>query len=254
MKKFFLILSLFCIVTITAQENKKNLLAKRVSNPPKIDGILNDDVWKDADVAKDFVMFRPSSGTPEEKNKRTEVKVVYDDDAIYFGAYLYDDKPNEIPKEFANRDNFASVDWFGVMINPNNDSQNDTEFFVQVTGNQADAKSNAFNEDFSWSAVWDSEVSVLRDGWVVEIKIPYSALRFSNQEVQTWGLNFHRHFRNTREQFTWNYIDRTKGIIQQYAGTLSGIENIQPPTRLFFFPYASAYYEFNGYEGVADNS
>ena len=248
MKKIFLLLTLFCIATISAQENKKNLIAKRVMNPPKIDGILNDAVWKDVDVAKDFIMFRPSSGKPEEKNKRTEVKVVYDDDAIYFGAYLYDDKPHEIPREFANRDNFASADWFGIMINPNNDSQNDTEFFVQVTGNQVDAKSNVFDEDFSWSAVWDSEVSLLRDGWVIEIRIPYSALRFSNEEVQTWGLNFHRHFRNTREQFTWNYIDRTKGIMQQYAGTLSGIEKIQPPTRLSFSPYASS--AFNSFDGV----
>lgn len=247
MKKVFLLLAILCSINVSAQVAKKNLITKRVSNPPKIDGILNDEAWVGVDVAKDFVMFRPSSNTPEKENQRTEVRVVYDDEAIYFGAYLYDDKPDEISREFANRDNFGSVDWFGVMINPNNDSQNDTEFFVQVTGNQADAKSNAFNEDFSWSAVWASEVKILNNGWVVEIKIPYSALRFSNQEVQTWGLNFHRHFRNTREQYTWNFIDRTKGIIQQYAGTLSGIEKIEPPTRLSFSPYASTTY--NSFDG-----
>ena len=70
MKKIFLLLTLFCIATISAQENKKNLIAKRVMNPPKIDGILNDAVWKDVDVAKDFVMFRPSSGKPEAKPVR----------------------------------------------------------------------------------------------------------------------------------------------------------------------------------------
>ena len=243
MRKFFFLLPLLFAIVSNSQENKKNLRSVRISKAPVIDGVLDDDAWVNADVAKDFVMFRPSSGTPERENQKTEVRVVYDDEAIYFGAYLYDDNPDEIPKQFANRDNFGACDWFGIMINPNNDSQNDTEFFIQVTGNQADAKSSAFDEDFSWSAVWDSEVNIVSDGWVVEVKIPYSALRFSNEKVQTWGLNFHRLFYNSREQFTWNFIDRTKGIIQQYSGTLSGIENIKPPTRLSFSPYASAAYD-----------
>ena len=247
MRKFFFLLTLLFAILSNSQETKKNIRSVRISKAPVIDGVLDDDAWVNADVAKDFVMFRPSSGTPERENQKTEVRVVYDDEAIYFGAYLYDDKPEDIPKQFANRDNFGACDWFGIMINPNNDSQNDTEFFVQVTGNQADAKSSTFDEDFSWSAVWDSEVKIVHDGWVVEVKIPYSALRFSNEKVQTWGLNFHRLFYNTREQFTWNFIDRTKGIIQQYAGTLSGIENIKPPTRLSFSPYASAAYDI--YDG-----
>lgn len=254
MKNTFLILAILNCTFFFAQENKKNLITKRVSNPPKIDGVLDDNAWENCDIAKDFVMFRPTSGTPEKENQKTEVKVVYDDEAIYFAAYLYDDKPNEIPKEFANRDNFGTVDWFGIMLNPNNDSQNDTEFFIQASGNQADAKSNAFNEDFSWSAVWDSEVRIVENGWIVEVKIPYSSLRFSNENVQTWGLNFHRRFAKTRDQYTWNFIDRTKGVIQQYAGNLSGIENIEPSTRLSFSPYASsAYNSYNGDESF-DNS
>ncbi|SNR31587.1 DUF5916 domain-containing protein [Lutibacter flavus] len=250
MKKVFILFIVLSCVSLSAQETKKNLITKRVSNPPKIDGILDDIAWENCDIAKNFVMFRPSSGTPENENQKTEVKVVYDDEAIYFGAYLYDDKPNEIPKQFANRDNFGAVDWFGIMLNPNNDSQNDTEFFIQASGNQADAKSNAFNEDFSWSAVWDSEVKIVENGWIIEVKIPYSSLRFSNQEVQTWGLNFHRRFSKSRDQYTWNFIDRTKGVIQQYAGTLSGIKSIEPSTRLSFSPYASS--AFNSYDGEED--
>lgn len=225
---------LFITSVSFSQETKKNLQTKRVKIAPKIDGDLNDEAWKNVEVAKDFVMFRPTSGTPEPKNQKTIVKVVYDDEAIYFGAYLYDDNPAQIPTQIENRDNFGTVDWFGIMINPNNHSQNDTEFFIQATGNQADAKSNPNNEDFSWSAVWYSQVKIVDDGWIVEVKIPYSALRFSNKKVQTWGLNFHRRFANSRDQYTWNFIDRTKGVIQQYAGTLSGIQNIKPPTRLSF--------------------
>ncbi|MBV1888125.1 MAG: carbohydrate binding family 9 domain-containing protein [Urechidicola sp.] len=246
---------LFLIPIVShAQESKKNVVTKRVTKAPKIDGVLDDDAWFGADIAKDFVMFRPESGTPEEHNKRTEVKIVYDDEAIYFGAYLYDDDPENIPQQFAVRDNFGTTDWFGVMINPNNDSQNDTEFFVQVTGNQADAKATPDNEDFTWSAVWVSATKIVEDGWIVEIKIPYSALRFTNKEVQTWGLNFHRRHAESRNQYSWNFIDRTVGVIQQYAGTLTGIENITPPTRLSFSPYAQASYDINDGENTFDKS
>ncbi len=248
MKKTLSITTLLLLTIIGyAQQTKKNVVTKRVTKAPKIDGVLDDDAWFGVDIAKDFVMFRPETGTPEKKNKRTEVKIVYDDEAIYFAAYCYDDKPDEIPKQFATRDNFGIADWIAFAINPNNDSQNDTEFFVQVTGTQSDAKATPDDEDFSWSAVWVSAVKIVDDGWIVEVKIPYSALRFSNKEVQTWGLNIHRHFRNTRDQYTWNFVDRTVGNLQQYAGTISGIENISPPTRLSFSPYASA--AFDSYDG-----
>ncbi|GAB1309410.1 hypothetical protein KH5_20930 [Urechidicola sp. KH5] len=252
MNKAFFILCLFsAVLSLSAQTEitKKNVDTKRVKSAPKIDGILDDDAWKGADIATDFVMFRPDSGTPIPFEKRTEVRIVYDDEAIYFGAYCYDDEPDKIPKQFSSRDNFGIADWFAVAINPNNDSLNDTEFFVQVTGTQCDAKATPDGEDFSWSAVWSSATKIMENGWIVEMKIPYSTLRFSNKETQTWGLNFHRYFRNTREQYTWNFADRSVGILQQYAGTLTGIENIDPPTRLSFSPYAqSAYDSYDGEE------
>lgn len=254
MKYFLFTVALLYTCLIHAQETKKNIVAKRVVKAPKIDGNLNDEVWNGVEVAKDFVMFRPESGTPEEYNTRTEVKVVYDDEAIYFGAYLYDDKPNDIPSQFASRDNFGVTDWFGIMINPNNDALNDTEFFIQVTGNQADAKASPENEDFGWSAVWQSSVKVVENGWIIEVKIPYSALRFSNKEVQTWGLNFHRRFAKTRNQYSWSFIDRTVGNIGQYSGVLTGIEHINPPTRLSFSPYASATYDSYNGEDTFDKS
>lgn len=256
MKHILTILAFLFLTSIIsqAQESKKNVITKRVTIAPKIDGILDDDAWFGAELAKDFVMFRPESGTPEKQSHRTEVKIVYDDEAIYFGAYLYDDDPENIPQQFATRDNFGTVDWFGIMINPNNDSQNSTEFFVQITGNQADAKATPDNEDFSWSAVWVSATKIVDDGWIVEVKIPYSALRFTNKEVQTWGLNFHRKHAESRDQYSWNFIDRTVGIIQQYDGVLTGIENITPPTRLSFSPYAQASNDIYDGENTFDKS
>ena len=130
MKKYFLVFCLFFISFSQAQIGKKSLNALRITNPPRIDGVLDDESWKNAEIAKDFIMFKPGTGDKEPENQKTEVKVIYDDEAIYFGAYLYDDNVDNIPKESATRDNFAQADWFGVMLNPFNDSQNDTEFFV----------------------------------------------------------------------------------------------------------------------------
>jgi len=254
MRNFLFLSFLLFSIVINAQKNSKSINALRVTKAPVIDGNLNDEAWAMAEMAKDFIMFRPGSGEKEPDNQKTEVKVIYDDEAIYFGAYLYDDNINNIPKESATRDNFGQADWFGVILNPYNDGQNDTEFFVQVTGNQADAKVTPDNEDFSWNAVWTSSVKIVEDGWIAEIKIPYSALRFSNDEVQTWGLNIHRRMQGKKEQYSWNFIDKTNGNIGQYSGTVEGLKNIQPPTRLSFYPYASASYTtFDGDNDFATN-
>ena len=175
---FILFLPLFSVAQINP--SPKTVKALKIEQSPTIDGVLNEPFWSQASVAKDFVMFRPGSGNPEPKGKETEVRIVYNNEAIFFGAILYDNDIANIPLEFSTRDNFAQTDWFGIAINPNNDGQNDTEFFIQATGNQADAKATKFDEDFSWSDVWKSAVIIESDKWIVEVKIPYAALLFSN--------------------------------------------------------------------------
>ncbi|MCB0436648.1 MAG: carbohydrate binding family 9 domain-containing protein, partial [Mangrovimonas sp.] len=234
-----ILLLLFITGSLFSQEDqKKQLHIQRTSSPPKIDGILDDEVWQSAEEAKDFIQFRPTMGIQDSTEIRTIVKLTYDDDAIYIGAYLHD-TPKLIMKQLGTRDNFGQTDFFGVIFNPNNDGLNDTELFVFPTGNQADAiASPSIGEDFGWNSVWDSAVKIVDDGWIVEMKVPYRCLRFS-KDVKTWGLQFHRHFRRDRTQYTWNPIDVSKGNIGLYHGELIGIENIKPPTRLSFYPFAS---------------
>lgn len=240
------LVSLFSFSSILAQD-KKTLQIERTETPPKIDGVLDDAAWVNAMEAKDFTEFRPTMGLAEKEFQKTVVKMTYDDTAIYIAAYLYD-KPELIIKQITSRDNFGQNDFFLVVFNPNNDAQNDTELVVFPSGTQADAIASPSNgEDFGWNAVWDSAVKIVDDGWIVEMKIPYSVLRFSNQEKPTWGLQFHRRFRSTNEQYTWNPVDVSKGNIGLYHGELVGLENIQPPTRLSLYPFASAL--INSYDG-----
>ena len=92
-------------------------------------------------------------------------------------------------------------------------------------------------------AVWESATNIDELGWTAELKIPYSALRFPETDVQEWGINFGREIRRNRERDWWNSIDPAVDGFFTQAGTVQGIKDIKPPTRLFFFPYASAYYE-----------
>lgn len=232
------------------QENRKTVKTTRITKAPKIDGVLNDDAWKNAELLTDFVILRPENGKLVSSEYQTVVKVIYDDEAIYISGQMNDPDPSGIPKEFAVRDNFSQADFFLVTINPNDDGQNPFEFIVQATGNQADSKVSNGNEDFDWSAVWESAVTTDDKGWNVEIKIPYRALRFANRPVQSWGFNFHRRLEKLNQQHTWTHIDNTVGRWTQYDGLITDFRDIKPPTRLNLYPYASA--TTNVYEGVSE--
>ncbi|WP_445750056.1 DUF5916 domain-containing protein [Polaribacter sp.] len=248
-KKYLLIVALLFSFAIFSQTKKerKTIKTTRVEIAPKIDGIIDEDVWKNAELCKDFVTLRPTNGELVDAKYQTIVRVIYDDNAVYIAAQMLDPDPENIPKEFAVRDNFSQSDFFLVTINPNDDGQNPFEFIVQSTGNQADSKVSNGNEDFNWSAVWESNVSIDEKGWNVEMKIPYRALRFANRPVQSWGFNFHRRLEKLNEQHTWTHIDNTVGRWTQYDGLIEDFRDLKPPTRLNFYPYASA--TSNTFEG-----
>ncbi|MGM0407244.1 MAG: DUF5916 domain-containing protein, partial [Bacteroidota bacterium] len=218
---------------------------KKTDQALHIDGVLDEDVWSSAAIAKNFIQFEPYNG--QSPSLPTEVKVLYDDHAIYFGAVMYDNHPDSIIKDLGVRDEFSSLnsDLFTVIISTFNDGVNASEFMVSASGVQSDGKHNGNRMDKNWDAVWESKVNITEFGWVVEMKIPYSALRFSKNGDQTWGIHFFRHIRRHREWSTWNYVDnQVQGMINQ-MGEISGIKNIEPPLRLSVTPYVSAYLENN---------
>lgn len=253
-KTIVLFTLLFQVVLVNAQvnQNRKKLPATRISSTPKIDADLNDVVWKEVPAADNFIELRPENGKVTTKEHATEVKLAYDDNAIYISAKMLAPEPEKIPKEFTNRDNIGNADFFLVTINPNDDGQNSFEFIVTCSGVQADANVSNGNEDFNWSAVWESSAKITEYGWAVEMKIPYRALRFANQETQSWGVNYHRRIQNLNAQHTWNHIDNTQGIWTQYDGLIENFQNISPPTRLNLYPYASGITTTEGGHTTAD--
>ena len=242
-KLYFTTLFFLIFFSFEIYSQKKTLQAKSTSENITIDGKMTERIWESAAIASDFIMFEPDNGKPISTDKKTEVKILYDNDAIYISAILYDNEPNKIQREVTNRDVFGVSDHFSVYINGFNDGQQDFRFFVSAAGVQMDCLATEDYEDFTWDAIWDSEVAITEFGWAVEMKIPYAALRFSKAEKQTWGLNFMREIKRDVQKYTWNRIDTKIGAIIPQAGILEGIESIQTPTRLFLIPYTSAYYQ-----------
>jgi Domain of unknown function (DUF5916)/Carbohydrate family 9 binding domain-like len=231
------------LINFSAYSQKKTLQAKSTIENITIDGKNNEEAWRSAPIATDFIMFEPDNGKPISDTKKTEVKVLYDNTAIYILATLNDDEPNKISKELTNRDVFGISDHFSVSINGYNDGQQDFRFYVSAAGVQMDCLATEGSEDYTWDSIWDSEVTFTEFGWVVEMRIPYAALRFSKAEKQTWGINFMREIKRDFQKYTWNFVDAKIGAVIVQAGILEGIENIKTPTRLFFIPYTSAYYQ-----------
>ena len=251
MKYLKVIFCVFIFQNVWSQEEKavlekKILNAQKTNSSIKIDGILDEESWQNTDIAKDFISFEPKNGTPIPNELRSEVKIIYDNEAIYIGASLYDNEPDKILREITERDDFGTSDLFGAFINGYNDGQQDFQFYVSAANGQADCNfTSQYGEDYSWNAIWESNIKITNFGWNVEIKIPYAALRFPNKDIQTWGLNFFREVRRNRQKYTWNPIDNQIGAFSQQAGILNGIEKITTPTRLFFIPYASGYVNAN---------
>lgn len=220
----------------------------RTSSAPTIDGVLDDEVWKNAPVANKFVEWTPTNGALEPEGFESEVKILYDDEAMYFGALLRDPNPDQILKELAQRDdNNRNASWFAVWINPYKDGQSDINFFVTAAGVQTDSRTTDFGDDVNWNAVWDSEVTITEEGWVVEMAIPYAALRFPETPVQTWNLNLGRSIRRDRKTLTWSYINNSVGRPEIYAGYINNISNLESPLRLSLLPYISGY--LNRFDG-----
>ncbi|MGB3005562.1 MAG: DUF5916 domain-containing protein [Chitinophagaceae bacterium] len=235
----------------------KSLQALRVEKAPKIDGILDDAEWENVKEALDFTQNYPSAGQPA--SQKTSVKVIYDNTAIYIGAYLYDD-PSLIREQVTARDGegFKDVDYFSIFLDTYNDNQNGFQFLVTSANVQSDARlgpnlGDNFGTygDKTWDAVWDSKVQVQKDGWTVEIKIPYISLRFGKKAEQDWGIQFLRLIRRTNESCFWNKVDPgVNGFVNQF-GKYLGLKNIEPLLRLSFSPYISTGYRStptaNGY-------
>lgn len=260
MLKLLLFSLFFCFFTLLPGQNQspdfKSLTAFRTEAKIQIDAVFDEPDWQNAQEASSFVQNEPIPGIPA--SQKTSVKILYDDKAMYIGATLFDENPDSILRQLSERDEIGITDWFAVILDPYQDGLNGSGFIVSAAGVQFDTKYSAvgegggdgvFSGDSNWDAVWESQTKYTADGWAVEIKIPYSAIRFPKMELQRWNINFARMVRRHREQSYWNEVKpEISGLLNQ-SGKLIDVQNIKSPVRLsatpFLVTYVENYYDKN---------
>ena len=216
------------------------LWALRASSEIEIDGRLDEEAWESAPVFRGFVQREPMEGDPAMND--TEIRVLFDDDAVYVGAILYDSRPEAIARNLTRRDAPYSgqFDYLAVMLDPNLDGRTGYEFRVSAANVQADAYLFDDTErDVAWDAVWESAVSLDERGWVVEIRIPFSQIRYeSTERDQVWGINVHRRRAADNEYSSFALEPRlASGRVSRF-GRLHGIRVPGNRRRAEVRPYA----------------
>jgi hypothetical protein len=260
MKYTAILATCFCMLlghaVFSQAAGKRKITIQKTSANFKIDGLLNEDGWKNAPVADKFICNQPTPFKPESPDNPTLVYFLYNNDGIYIGGYLHEKVRDSIASELTGRDGFGNNDFIGIIFDTYQDKQNGFEYFVTPLGEQWDAKTSPNNEDFSWNAVWQSASSINKDGWSFEMFIPFSAIRFGKKKVQDWGLNIVRQRRKCGEKSFWQPIDpNINGFLTQ-EGLMTGLEDIKPPLRLQLSPYFSTYQNHDPFpeEGNKKNS
>ncbi len=220
--------------------------AVRVSQPPRLDGHLDDEAWRIAAAVSDFLQRDPDEGQPA--TERTELRLVYDDSAIYVGVRLFDREAQRIVRRLARRDTVADADRFTIFLDPRHDHLTGVQFQVSAAGTLVDAA--IYNDswsDSSWDAVWDAAVSIDEAGWTVEMRIPLSQLRFSIDEGSdrtTWGLNASRYIQRKNETAWLVLVPKNESGLASRMGHLTGLEGLRRPRTLELVPYSVARTEF----------
>src|SRR6185436_5138786 len=238
MLKRIMFLTLVAISPLTRAANwpdRPTLHAVRVAASPVIDGDLSDAAWQSAPEFTGFTQHDPEDGAPA--TMRTSIRVVYDDDAIYFGAKM--DDPGRPTALLVRRDSFATYDFISINIDSQHDRLSGNAFTLSPANVQIDTiLYNDIGEDVAWDGVWSSATKVIDGGgWIAEVRIPFSQLRFPDKPSHVWGLNITRRTVRNNE---WVRIVNTRkgesGFVSHFAD-LDGIEGIHRGRPLELVPY-----------------
>ncbi|MEO8399558.1 MAG: DUF5916 domain-containing protein, partial [Ignavibacteriaceae bacterium] len=208
-----------------------------------LDGELTENVWSNSLGISNFIQRDPVEGA--EPTEKTIVQVIYNDDALYIGARMYDSSPDSIISRLSRKDVDANSDLFGVFLDPYFDKRSGYYFGLNAAGTLYDGV--LYNDDWddeSWDAVWEGKVHIDDKGWTAEIKIPFSQLRFQESNSSVWGINFRRDIARKNERDYLVYVPKNESGFVSHFAELHGIENIKSSNKLEILPYITTRAEF----------
>jgi hypothetical protein len=230
----------------TPQGERPSLVAKKVTERPKIDGALDEALWANAPVVDRFIQQEPRQGQPA--SDRTEVRVVYDEGHLYIGVKAFSELPVTATEMRRDADRLFDEDNFQVILDTFHDSRNGYMFVTTPLGakleqqifdeGEGGGRTGTANINRNWDGVWDAAAKITSDGWTAEIEIPFSTVRFAPTDTQTWGINFQRHTRRKNEQALWSPLPKNYTLTRvSMAGELRDLTGISRGLDLRLKPF-----------------
>lgn len=248
MKFFFtsLLMIYFFMLHASDKENleKRSYSTLKIDVAPKIDGLINDECWSSGIWDGNFTQQFPNTGG--NPSQETYVKVLYDHNNIYVAIMSMDTEPDKIRRIFDSRDEFAG-DVVGIAFDSYFDKRTAFEFNVTAAGQKIDLKHYGDKDfDQNWNAIWDAATSVNDSGWVAEMRIPFSQLRYNKGDSKIWGMHVWRWIDREQEESQWQLIPQDASAMVYLFGELRGIHNIRSSRQVEFLPYGSAKVDYKG--------
>ena len=241
---FVVALPLAAQAPATPEAQLPNAAGARRTSPVAVDGRLDETAWAAATPITQFRQRNPDEGAAA--SLATEIRILYDDDALYIGARMSDPMgPAGMRAPLARRDqllaadgnngsfNSLTTDKIAIVLDPYHNHLDEVWFEI----NPAGVRGDQFNGDPSWDPVWEGATQVTADGWTAEMRIPYSQLRFSSRDVQTWGLQIWRYVDRLNEQDQWSFRRRNESGGAAYFGHLQGLSIRRVPRQAELLPY-----------------
>jgi hypothetical protein len=222
----------------TAAQTADDIRVQRLTEPPKVDGILDDEAWKIPPLAitpEEWVSYSPVRGDKMPADYRTEVRVTYDDRHIYFAFHCFDNEPDKIRTNVSRRDSSFSDDWIAISLDSAGTGQTAFHLFSNPSGSQMDAiNTSASGEQFDADLVWYSVAKTTADGYVVEVQIPLQTLRFTGADQVRMGLVFFRKVSRIGVSYAWPEMLPGQWVFDRPSHLI--FSNLKPRRLVEFLP------------------
>ena len=217
----------------------KALAAVRATGPITIDGDLAEPAWAHAEPIDDLVQKVPAYGA--KPRHPTEIRVLYDADALYIGARMWS-APGATRAVVTRRDQTRDAERFIVSFDPYRTGRIAYSFAVTVAGVRADwihTDDDEHTRDMSWDPVWSAATRVVADGWIAELRVPWSQLRYPERAGAVWGVNFNRYDPDVNEDVFWIAVPRERTAWSSYMGELRGLSGLSRRGGVELLPYVA---------------
>jgi hypothetical protein len=225
----------------TAGSAPPSVTAIHAEQPPRIDGTLDDPVWKAAHRLQAFTQKRPVEGAPA--TEQTDVYIAYDATKLFIGIYAHYSDRSLIRANRVDRDKTSNDDLVSITLDPFQDQQRGYQFSVNGFGIQADALVGATSSDSSWTALYESAGALVEDGWVAEMAIPFKSIRYPQKNAgqqHRWALQIERTIEGKDEAITWAPVSSNiLGTLTQ-MGVVTGLQNLSMTRNLEILPTVTA--------------